>query len=193
MAKIISAREAVTLIPDGAAVALGGFGSYCGPDALLEALGRRYEESGHPVGLTVVTGVCTGDNRQSELGMNRIAKQGLIDTIVAAHLGNSPRISEMAASNQAAAYLLPLGVVVSLFRAIAGKKPGVLTHVGLNTYADPRVSGCRVNQRARQAGRTVVELVELDGREQLFYPAFPLDFCLIRGTYADEDGNISVD
>ena len=193
MAKIISAREAVALIPDGAAVALGGFGSYCGPDALLEALGRRYEESGHPVGLTVVTGVCTGDNRQSELGMNRIAKQGLIDTIVAAHLGNSPRISEMAASNQAAAYLLPLGVVVSLFRAIAGKKPGVLTHVGLNTYADPRVSGCRVNQRARQAGRTVVELVELDGREQLFYPAFPLDFCLIRGTYADEDGNISVE
>lgn len=193
MAKIISAQAAAALIPDRAAVALGGFGAYGGPDALLEALGRRYKETSHPSNLTIVTGVCTGDNKQSELGMNRIAKEGLIDTIIAAHLGNSPRISEMAASNQVAAYLLPLGVVVNMFRAIAGKKAGILTHVGLNTFADPRLSGCKVNERAQQSDRSVVEVVDLDGKEQLFYPAFHLDFCLIRGTYADEDGNISVE
>lgn len=193
MAKFITAQEAVALVKDGATVALGGFGAYCGPDALLAALGQRFEESGHPAGLTVVTGISTGDNTQNELGMNRIAKEGLIDTIIAAHLGNPPKISAMAAANQLAAYTMPLGVVMHLFRAIAGNKPGVITHVGLNTFADPRNEGCKANDRAGAQARSVVELMELGGKEYLFYPAFPLDICLLRGTYADEDGNISVE
>lgn len=193
MAHMITAQEAAALIPDGATVALGGFGAYCGPDALLEAVARRYDEVRHPVNLTLVTGVSTGDNSMNDLGMNRIAKDGLIDTIIAAHLGNPPKISAMAAENRIAAYTLPLGVVMHLFRAIAGKKPGVITQVGLNTFADPRDSGCRVNERARSQDRHVVELVEVGGEEQLFYPAMPLDICLLRGTYADEDGNISVE
>ena len=39
----------------------------------------------------------------------------------------------------------------------------------------------------------MVELIHIDGKEYLFYPVFPMDICLIRGTYADEDGNISVE
>lgn len=193
MVQMITPQQAAARIPDGATLALGGFGSYCGPDALLDALSQRYIHTGRPAGLTVVTGVSTGNNTGEDLGMNRIALDGLIDTVIAAHLGNPPKISAMVAENRLAAYALPLGVVMHLFRAIAGKKPGVLTHVGLNTFADPRDSGCMVNDRARQQGRKVVELITINGKEQLFYPAFPLDLCLIRGTYADEDGNISIE
>ena len=193
MAKLIKPQQAADLIQDGATLALGGFGSYCGPDALLEALSSRFQETGHPAGLTVVTGISTGDNSQNDLGMNRIAREGLIDTIIAGHLANPPKISAMAAANQLAAYTLPLGVVMHLFRAIAGKKPGVLTQVGLNTFVDPRNEGCKANDRAREQGREVVKLVEVDGQEQLFYPTFPLDICFLRGTYADEDGNISIE
>lgn len=193
MPQFITPGQAAQLVKDGAMIALGGFGSHNGPDALLQALADRYRESAHPAKLTVVTGVSTGDNSQDDIGMNRIAIEGLIDTIIAAHLANPPKISAMAAANQIAAYTLPLGVVVHLFRAIAGKKPGVLTHVGLNTFVDPRQEGCKVNDRARAQGREVVELVEMQGREYLFYPSFPLDICFIRGTYADEDGNISIE
>lgn len=193
MARFITPKEAAGLVKDGATVALGGFGSYCGPDALLEALAARFDESGSPAGLTVVTGISTGDNTQNDLGMNRIAKEGLIDTIIAGHLANPPKISAMAAANQLAAYTLPLGVVVHLFRAIAGKKPGVVTHVGLNTFVDPRNEGCKVNDKAKSQNREVVRLVEMGGKEYLFYPSFPLDICFIRGTYADEDGNISIE
>ena len=192
MVKILTPREAVELIRDNGVLALGGFGAYCGPDALLAALGERFDETGHPANLTVVTGISTGDNK-TDVGMNRIAKPGLIGTLIAAHLGNPPKISAMAMAEQMAAYTLPLGVVAHLFRAIAGKKPGVVTHVGLNTYADPRNEGCMANETARRQGRKVVELVELGGEESLFYPAFPLDICLLRGTYSDEDGNISVE
>lgn len=193
MVRMITAKEAVEMIPDGATVALGGFGAYCGPDALLDALAKRYDSTRHPANLTIMTGVCTGDNSQNDLGMNRIAKDGLIGTIIAAHLANPPKISTMAAENRVAAYTLPLGVVMHLFRAIAGKKTGVLTHVGLNTFVDPRDCGCKVNESARCQDREVVRLVQVNGEEQLFYPAIPLDICLIRGTYADEDGNISVE
>lgn len=193
MAKFITPQEAAALVKDGDTVALGGFGSYCGPDALLAALADRFQEGGHPADLTVVTGISTGDNSQNDLGMNRIAKEGLIGTIIAGHLANPPKISAMAAANQLAAYTLPLGVVMHLFRAIAGKKAGVFTPVGLNTFVDPRQEGCMVNDRARAQNRQVVRLMDLGGEECLFYPAFPLNICLLRGTYADEDGNISIE
>ena len=159
MAKFITPQEAALLVQDHSALALGGFGAYCGPDALLEALSVRFQETGHPAGLTVVTGISTGDNTQNDQGMNRIAREGLIDTIIAGHLANPPKISAMAAANQLAAYTLPLGVVMHLFRAIAGKKPGVITHVGLGTFADPRNDGCKANDRARAQQREVVQLL----------------------------------
>lgn len=89
MANFITPREAAELVKDASTMALGGFGSYCGPDALLEALSRRFQETGRPAGLTVVTGISTGDNSQADLGMNRIAREGLIDTIIAGHLALS--------------------------------------------------------------------------------------------------------
>ncbi len=193
MVKLITPQEAADLVKDGDTLALGGFGAHCAPDALLEALSQRYQESAHPAGLTVFTGISTGDNSQDDVGMNRIAREGLIDTIIAGHLANPPKISAMAAANQLAAYTLPLGVIAQLLRAIAGKKPGVITSVGLGTFVDPRNEGCKVNDRAREQGRDVVQLVELNGEEYLFYPVLPLNICFLRGTYADEDGNISVE
>jgi len=193
MTKFISAQEAVNLIPDNASVGVGGFGAYCGPDELFAAMAARYKESGHPANITVTAGICTGDNSREPRGLNWLAEPGLIGTIFAAHLANPPLIAELVGENKIPGYTLPLGVMLHLFRAIAGKKPGVLTHVGLNTFADPRVEGCKANDLAREQGRVAVELMNVGGKEYLFYPSFSMDFCLIRGTYADEDGNISMD
>lgn len=193
MKKIITPREAANLIQDGAILALGGFGSYCGPDALLEALGQRYTETASPRNLTVVAGISTGDNTLDDRGMNRIAMEGLVDTAIVGHFANAPKFSALAANNVIAAYTLPLGVMVHLFRAAAGKKPGVFTRVGLGTFADPRNEGCKGNAKAVQQGRNVVELLNINGEEVLFYPSIPLDICLLRGTYADEDGNVSIE
>ncbi|MBP1736345.1 MAG: 3-oxoacid CoA-transferase [Oscillospiraceae bacterium] len=193
MVKFIPAQEAVGLIRDNATVGVGGFGAYCGADELFVALAERFKETRHPANITIVAGICTGDNSREPRGLNRLAEPGLIGTVFAAHLANPPLISEMVGGNRVPGYTLPLGVILHLFRAIAGKKPGVLTHVGLNTFADPRVEGCKANDLARAQNREVVELVNIGGKECLFYPSFNMDVCLIRGTYADEDGNISMD
>ena len=193
MANFITAAQAAQLVKDGDTVAFGGFGAYCGPDALLAALGARFRETGAPTNLTSVTGISCGDNSGGEVGMNQVAYEGLLGTIIAGHLGNPPRLGALAAQDKVAAYCLPLGVVMNLYRAIAAKKSGVLTSVGLGTYADPRVEGCKINGKARAQGREVVRLLELGGKAQLFYPAFPINICFIRGSYADEQGNISVE
>lgn len=192
MAKIVSAQEAVSVLKDGMTLGIGGFGAYGASDELLEALAGRYMETGHPAGLTVVAGISGGNNKPDDIGFNRLKVPGLLDTIIAGHFGNAPCIAGMVGADEVAGYAIPLGVVMHLYRAIAGKKPGVLTHVGLGTFADPRVEGCKANGKARAQNREVVSLVELEGKEYLFYPSFPIEACLIRGTYADEDGNISM-
>lgn len=193
MKKLISSSEAAQLLRDGMTVGVGGFGAYGAPETLLQAVADRFTESGHPENLTVTCGVSPGDNTRDNIGMNRIAKEGLIGTIIASHFANAPLIAEMIGTNQIAGYALPLGVMIHLYDAISGKKPAVMTAVGLGTYADPRNEACRANPKAVEQGRKLVELVSLDGKDYLAYKPFPIDACLVRATYADEDGNLSVE
>lgn len=191
--KIITAEEAAALVKDGMTIGLGGFGAYSSPDALYQAVADQYVRTGHPKGITIMDGISTGNfDKEHGQGLSRLKQEGLIETIIAGHIGNPTDVANLVGENKIAAYILPLGVVMHLFRAMAGKKPGVLTTVGLGTCADPREEGCVANEKAKAQGRKVVELVQIGGKEYLFYPSQKLDLCLIRGTYADEDGNISL-
>jgi acyl CoA:acetate/3-ketoacid CoA transferase len=72
----------------------------------------------------------------------------------------------------------------------AAKRPGVLTRVGLDTYVDPRRSGGRMNEATTD---DIVEVVKFDGQEWLYFRAIPIDAAIIRGTTADDFGNISME
>jgi propionate CoA-transferase len=41
--------------------------------------------------------------------------------------------------------------------------------------------------------RELVEVITLHGKEYLFFPAFPVQVTLLRGTSADEEGNITME
>lgn len=192
-AKFVSAEDAVLAIRDDMTVGVGGFGAYGAPETLLLALADRYTRKNVPRNLTVTCAACPGDNTKADWGLNRIAKSGLIDTIIAAHFANAPLISGMVGRNEIAGYALPLGVMIHLYDAIAGHRPAVITNVGMGTYADPANDCCRMNQRAVEQGRALVEKVTIDGKECLAYKPFPIHACLVRATYADEDGNLSME
>lgn len=189
--KVIRSQEVPALLHSGSTVAVGGFGAYCCPDELLAALETAHAQAGTPDNFTFVTGIGTGNNTDADIGLNRLRGEGLIGTMIAAHLANCPVIGRMVGDNRFPAFVLPLGVVARLMAATASGEPGVLTHVGKGTFADPQEEACCANQKARESGRKIVEAANIGGKQELFYPAFPVDAALIRATYADEDGNLS--
>jgi propionate CoA-transferase len=200
MSKFVTLEEAVSHVKDGDTLVIGGFGSYGSPEELLEGLSSRYEREAHPKNITAVCGITPGDKLEIqgengkgyELGLNRLRAEGLIETVRVGNLTDARAIAYAVGDNKIAGYLPPMGVMVNLFRAIAGGRPGLITKVGLGTFCDPRHEGSCVNEKAREKG-PIVELMEVDGEEYLFYKAFKPNICFIRGTYADEDGNISME
>ena len=198
MAKIVTAEEAVSHIGDGATLMLGGFSTYNSPEELLEGIGKRYEATGHPKGLFVISGITPGDKGESNeplkgytIGLNRLKAEGCISGVMIA-LADARAIGYAINENKIAGYLMPMGPLLNMVRATAGGAPGLITKVGLGTFCDPRLEGCAVNEMARQKGLPV-ELIEINGEEFMFYKSVKPDVAVIRGTYADEDGNISVE
>lgn len=191
MPEILSGRQAAEKIPDGATLCVGGFLSFGLAEEVLCALESRFTESGHPRALRLMTIAGLGGDGKKR-GINHFAHPGFIGRLFSSNMTLADGIAALAAQNDFPIFMAPQGVMSHLIRAIAGGKPGVLTHVGLKTFADPRVDGCRINQKAWDCGEEVVKLLNIDGREQLLYPAFPLDFVLIKGSLADPQGNISL-
>lgn len=193
MTKIITAEQAVALIKDGMTVGIGGFATFGAADTVLRELGRSFEESGTPSGLHIIAPACPGDQQEDGWGLSALRADGLIASLITSHVGQVPALARAVADNRFPAFFLPLGVFGHIFRAMAGKKPPILTHVGKYTFCDPRVEGCKANEAAMSCGKEVVSLVDLQGKECLCYHHLPMDVCVLRGSYSDEDGNISME
>ncbi len=187
--RVVSADDVASLVRDGDTIVIGGSGAgHAVPDGLIAALGRRFRAAGTPRAITTVHPVGLGD--RAERGLGHLAQDGLLKRVVCGTLVDSPAIATMAGEDRIEAYTLPQGVLSQLMREMAAGRPGLITHVGLNTMVDPRVEGGRQSPSARE---DLVELITLSGREWLFYKPFALDVAFLRGTTADEDGNVTME
>ncbi len=187
--KFISPEKAAALVSDGDVLWIeGSSGGVVEPGTLYQAVSERFEQEGHPQDLILVHSNGIGDGKGK--GVDLFARDGMLKKVIGGHFGFSPRLVEMINNDKVEAYNLPQGVIAQLAREIAAKRPGLLTHVGLHTFVDPRYSAGALNDISKDPP---LELVNFKGKEYLFYPTFPLDVVFIRGTAADEDGNISME
>jgi propionate CoA-transferase len=110
--------------------------------------------------------------------------------VVGGFYGTTPLLRDLIMAGSCEGYNLPQGQLALMHRATAAGHPGVLTHVGLDTFVDPRVEGGKMNARTTE---DLVEVLRVGGRDWLLYKSIPVDVALIRATSADELGNLSVE
>ena len=187
--KFLDPVSAVSSIEDGATIGLAGGGGGLSEATLLhESIERLFLETGCPRDLTVVHSLGIGDRKSR--GLNRFAHEGMVKRVIGGHWIWSPKMQEMARDNLIEAYVMPAGVTMQLMREIAAKRPGLFTHVGLGTFVDPRFGGGKMNSAAVE---DLVEFTEIDGKEYLRYLPYQITVALLKGSAADDDGNISLD
>jgi propionate CoA-transferase len=186
--KIVTAETAAELIPDGSTVGVEGAGRLLLSEAVLSAIERRFLATGRPRDLTLLQPCGFGDD--GDAGASHFAHEGLVRRVVSPGWGDSPRMAALALANKVEAYCFPQGVVCQMVWAAASRKPRILSHVGLDTFVDPGQSGGRLNDVTTAP---LVERVRIDGEDWLSFTVVPLDVAIIRGTTADEFGNMSME
>jgi propionate CoA-transferase len=188
-----TADEAAAMIRDGAVVAVNSSSGLCCPDAVLAAIGRRFDATGAPSGLTTIHPIAAGDMFGTK-GIDHIAKPGCIARVIAGSYPSGPTNAEppliwqRIVANDLAAYNVPSGIVFDMLREAAAYRPGVLTKVGMDTFVDPEQEGCAMNAAAR--AHPIVRRERFDGEDWLYFPAIAPDVAIIRATTADQRGNL---
>ena len=187
--KFLDAEEAVSMIGDGAAVCVNGFLMTNAAEELFKAIELRFLSTGHPANMHLLFTGSVGGGEEG--GINHFAHEGMIRECFGAHYGVMRQMSPLILQNKIKAYNLPQGVTIQLYRAMAAHQPGILTQVGIGTFVDPDQEGGKLNSICdKEYGRKV----QIGGKEYIFYrvPAEKIDYCMVRGSEADEDGNISM-
>lgn len=186
MVQFINAREAVDLIKDGDLVASNGFVGINVAEEIYQAVEDKFQETGSPKNLALYYAAGQGDS--GDKGLNHFGFEGCVDLVVGGHWNLAPKLQQLALNGKIKAYNFPQGVISHMFRDASIGLPFTISRVGLKTFCDPRVEGGRINDVSEE---DLVEVIEIDGEEYLKYKTPKVDVAVLRGTYADENGNIS--
>src|SRR3954447_23424215 len=183
MDKVVSTtREAVADIPDGATLAVGGFG-LCGvPFRLIDALLEQGAS-----GLTTISNNCGVDDQA--LGVLLYA--GRIARTISSFVGGNKELARLYLSGQMEVELTPQGTLAERLRAGGCGIPAFYTPTGVGTM----VADGGIPIRYDAEGNVVEtsrpkEVREFDGRQYVLETALTADFGLVRAARGDRHGNL---
>ena len=165
MKKIVSAKDAISLIKDGASIMVGGFLSCGAPDKLIDELGRQGKKN--------LTMRCN-DTSYPNVDKGKVITNRLAKKVVAAHIGTNPETGRQMQSGETEVELVPMGTLVEKIRAKGAGLGGVLTQTGIGTILEDNK-----------------EIIEVEGKRFIFEKPLGADFALIYGTKVDRYGNVA--
>lgn len=172
MNKIRTAEEAIAGIQDGMTVMVGGFLGTGTPEILIDALVKRGAKH-----LTVIAndgGLPATVTGTTDRGVAKLLSAGMVDHIIATHVGMNPIIGKGMNDGTLRCTLVPQGTLAEKIRAAGAGLGGILTPTGVGTIvADGK------------------ETINMDGRDYLLESPLSADYALIRASICDEFGNFT--
>ncbi|MEM4568020.1 MAG: CoA-transferase [Sulfolobales archaeon] len=196
--KVVSdVGEVFRLIGDGSTIVISGFNVALSPEYLVVKLYEFYEVNGRPKDLLIVGDALPAvPGRGLDLVARRVYECGdrrFLRGVLIPYPGFSPWLQKLIAEGFVAYYAWPIGIISWWLREVSCGRPGVISKVGLGTFLDPRFRGGCMNELALKMGEFRVRLVEIGGEEYLLYSGPKPDVGFIRGSTADELGNLSLE
>ncbi|MCI9595693.1 MAG: CoA transferase subunit A [Firmicutes bacterium] len=167
--KIMTADQAVADINDGASIMVGGFLGTGTPEILMEALVRK--------GVKHLTVICNDGGLPAKdgspaRGVGKLLEQGMIDHLIASHVGMNPLVGQGMNEGTLKCTLVPQGTLAERIRAAAAGLGGVLTPTGVGTII--------------AEGK---ETMTINGKAYLLEMPLAADFALCRASECDDFGN----
>ena len=164
MVRILTAAQAVELVPEGASILMGGFG-LCGiPENLIQALLRRGTRN-----LTVISNNAGVD----DFGVGLLLRNRQIRKMIGTYVGENETLERMILEKQIDIELIPQGTFAERIRARGAGIPAFFTPTGVGTIvADGK------------------EVRSFDGREYVLEPALGADFAFVKAYRGDRMGNL---
>ncbi|TPQ16886.1 CoA transferase subunit A [Streptomyces sporangiiformans] len=178
-----SAAEAVVDIPDGASLAVGGFGLSGIPDVLIQALHAQ-----GATGLEVVSNNCGVDGR----GLGVLLADGRIARVTGSYVGENKEFARQYLSGELEVELVPQGTLAERLRAGGAGIPAFYTPAGVGT----QVARGGLPWRYAAGGGTVAvasppkETRDFADRTYVLEHGITTDFALVRAWRGDRQGNL---
>ncbi|MFE9835888.1 CoA transferase subunit A [Streptomyces sp. NPDC005551] len=179
---VATALEAVADVPDGATLAVGGFGLSGVPAVLIGALYERGVS-----GLGVVSNNCGA----MESGLAVLLAAGRIARVTGSYIGANKEFARQYLSGELEVEMIPQGTLAERLRAGGAGIPAFYTPAGVGT----QVADGGLPWRYDGSGGVALasppkEVREFDGTEYVLEHAIRTDFALVRAAKGDRHGNL---
>jgi 3-oxoacid CoA-transferase subunit A len=179
---VASAAEAVAGIPDGASLAVGGFGLSGIPWILIEALLAQGATD-----LLVASNNCGVDGA----GLGLLLEQHRIRKVIASYVGENKEFARQFLSGELEVELTPQGTLAERMRAGGAGIGAFFTPTGVGT----QVADGGMPRRYHSDGSVAVaspakEVREIGGQLQVLEESIVCDYALVRAAIADTFGNL---
>jgi 3-oxoacid CoA-transferase A subunit len=165
MNKVVAdARQAVKDIPDGATLAVGGFG-LCGiPENCISALVEK--------GVKDLT--CVSNNAGvDDFGIGLLLQKRQVKKMISSYVGENKLFEQLLLAGELEVELNPQGTLAERLRAGGAGIPGFYTPTGVGTLIAEKK-----------------EVREFDGRKYVLERGIKTDFALVKAWKGDTTGNL---
>jgi acetate CoA/acetoacetate CoA-transferase alpha subunit len=174
MSKIVSAKEAISGITDGAVIMFSGFMG-CGN---AHTVVKHLSESG----VKDITMICNdasmpnGPDGDDFYGVAKLIHNRQVKKLISTHVGLNPEVAKQMNDGTLEVVLVPQGSFVEMIRAGGYGLGGVITPTGVGTLVEK--------------DEHVHSKIEIDGKVYLVEKPLKADFAIISGYNIDKSGNI---